>query len=771
MTSHKILRTSLHAFSLATLLALAPASRAVTATWTGGGDNFTWNDGANWQGGVPPASADPSLTILMAAPSITTQNIAPFFTLHTLDYGLGLAASQLTGGTLIFDDLGAGAPSQFIGRGTVVDNDLQLNNTMWFLGYQGTTLNGAISGTGNVKVFAGPIFNGPISTTGALNFGDSNWGGDAVVNGAITNAASISSDFGTNYFAGSISGSMPFIINPGNFSGGAVLTGLNSYTGGTTVNSGATGAGNTDGIQGNWTLNNGNVNFTQNIAGTTAANFTGSGTLNIQGTGHVTLTGAINLTGTLFMAQGNTRLTITNSNTIAQGGFYPGVVLQTSGTFAPNDRAWLGFGNDNAVGTADIGTMAVINPALGDARIAFSAEGGARTLSNRLFIPTLAQGMVDFRGTNNLTFTNTTVAHNLAGIMRHQSTAVTTLGGSFLGQNTSTIDVLSGQLVLGQNVNNGFRTDGIINVASGATLQMISNSPVKLGPTNLAGGTLVAANGVAVPTGLALTATGNILGRVSSEAGSLIEATGPLTMGDAASFGGFFSNGELREMAQDVTLLDKNQAVLGSLTEVGTTSTPGLLTAVNGVFVDFGRAITGYGIVAGTNALPQATIINGDAAGLSSVQPLDFTGYVKGIGTFTDVNFSGTFSPGLSPAIVPVNNVSFGSGNTLLMEIGGLSPGNQHDQLDIGGLLGLNGLLDVDLTNGFNPVLGDYFNILDGPTSGAFSNFSFPSLNPGLSWGTSDLYTLGNLRIVPEPSSLMLLLAGLGALLRRRHNL
>ncbi len=195
--------------------------------------------------------------------------------------------------------------------------------------------------------------------------------------------------------------------------------------------------------------------------------------------------------------------------------------------------------------------------------------------------------------------------------------------------------------------------------------------------------------------------------------------------------------------------------MLGSLTEVGTVSLPSLLTAANGVFVDFGRAITGYGIVAGNNALADATIINGDAAGNSNVQPLDFTGYVKGLGTFTDVTFSGTFSPGLSPAIVPLNNVTFGPSSTLLMEIGGT--------------LGLNGLLDVDLINGFNPVLGDFFNILDGTTSGAFSSFSFPALSPGLTWDTSDLYTVGNLKIVPEPTTSLLLLAGVGALLRRRH--
>ena len=175
------------------------------------------------------------------------------------------------------------------------------------------------------------------------------------------------------------------------------------------------------------------------------------------------------------------------------------------------------------------------------------------------------------------------------------------------------------------------------------------------------------------------------------------------------------------------------------------------------------------GTVAGINALAKATIMNGDAEGTSNVQPLDFTGYVKGLGTFSDVTFSGTFSPGLSPAIVPVNNVGFGPGNTLLMEIGGLTAGSQFDQLDIGGVLGLNGLLDVDLINGFNPASGNVFNILDGTTSGTFNAFSFPALAPGLSWDTSDLYTVGNLKIVPEPSAIGLLFAAAAGMLARRR--
>ncbi len=632
------------------------------------------------------------------------------------------AFTKTTAGTGVIGGSGSGVT--LAGGGTVSAGILTVNGV----------LSGALVNNATVDVpFSGGVVNGPVTNNATFNLG-----GGATLNGATVNAGTIAITSGTVNGtvanSGTISSSNSALITAnvsgaGNFTANAsttTLSGVNTYTGGSvTVNSQTNGT--TDSIQGAWTITNSALNFNQVVAGTMAGPISGvGGSIVLQGPGFVTLSG---------------------NNTFDQG-----VYFNAAG-------AHLGFGSNSAAG---------IGGALqGGVAFKLSAVGGARTIANPLLF---SATQTDFTGTNNLTFTNAT-AKTLSGVadILHTSTATTTVAGTFLGQNTTSINVNAGTLVLGALVNNGFRMDGAINVASGATFQMISNSPVKLGPTNLNGGTLIAPSGVAVPTGLALTAAGTIQGRVSSEAGSLIEAIGPLTFGDATSFGGFLSNGELREMAKGITILDKNQAVLGSLTEVGTTSLPGLLTAANGVFVDFGRAITGYGIVAGTNALPQATIINGDAAGNSNVQTLDFTGYVKGLGTFSDVVFSGTFSPGLSPAIVPVNNVAFGATNTLLMEIGGLTPGSQHDQLDIGGTLGLNGLLDVDLINGFNPASGNVFNILDGTTSGTFSAFSFPALAPGLSWDTSDLYTVGNLKIVPEPSTALLLLSSAFSLALRRR--
>jgi hypothetical protein len=49
---------------------------------------------------------------------------------------------------------------------------------------------------------------------------------------------------------------------------------------------------------------------------------------------------------------------------------------------------------------------------------------------------------------------------------------------------------------------------------------------------------------------------------------------------------------------------------------------------------------------------------------------------VKGVGTFDNVNFTGTFSPGLSPAILSVGNIALSSTSTLVMELGGSAAGS-----------------------------------------------------------------------------------------------
>ena len=59
------------------------------------------------------------------------------------------------------------------------------------------------------------------------------------------------------------------------------------------------------------------------------------------------------------------------------------------------------------------------------------------------------------------------------------------------------------------------------------------------------------------------------------------------------------------------------------------------------------------------------------------------------------------------------------------------------------------GALQLTLINGFNPGVGNSFDILDwGTINGTFSSLLLPSLGAGLSWDTSQLYSTGAVSVV-----------------------
>jgi hypothetical protein len=123
-------------------------------------------------------------------------------------------------------------------------------------------------------------------------------------------------------------------------------------------------------------------------------------------------------------------------------------------------------------------------------------------------------------------------------------------------------------------------------------------------------------------------------------------------------------------------------------------------------------------------------------------------GEVKGNG-FVQATLanSGSVRPGLSPGILNVegNYIQNPSGK-LFIEIGGLTPGSQHDQLSVTGAATLGGELIVSFISGFVPSSGNQFSILTaGSRSGTFATTTLPPLPPGLLW--SVLYDTTGVRL------------------------
>ena len=138
-------------------------------------------------------------------------------------------------------------------------------------------------------------------------------------------------------------------------------------------------------------------------------------------------------------------------------------------------------------------------------------------------------------------------------------------------------------------------------------------------------------------------------------------------------------------------------------------------------------------------------------------------GVLKGSGTVdsTVVTNAGTITSGFSPVVLEfTGNLRLEGTSLVLTELGGTS-GIDYDQVNVAGDLHFEGTLTVSLINAFSPADGNSFDIFDfSTTSGAFSTLNLPTLGGGLSWDTSQLYTLGTISVtsVPEPSMVTLLL-------------
>jgi len=80
--------------------------------------------------------------------------------------------------------------------------------------------------------------------------------------------------------------------------------------------------------------------------------------------------------------------------------------------------------------------------------------------------------------------------------------------------------------------------------------------------------------------------------------------------------------------------------------------------------------------------------------------------------------------------------------------------------LNISGSAIFAGNLRVTLDAAYNPLAGDTFQLFSfGASSGTFANIQLPTLSNGLEWDASGLYSNGGIQVVPEPSTVALVMA------------
>ena len=294
------------------------------------------------------------------------------------------------------------------------------------------------------------------------------------------------------------------------------------------------------------------------------------------------------------------------------------------------------------------------------------------------------------------------VTVNQLGTLRF--TASTTSARTFI-LNGGTLDVSGGATLTlnGATVGGGFmRGAGAFALTSGTALSGVTtfgtttlNQTGQAALTNFtSGGTLTNAS--------ATTLTWN---------GGLNQSAGLFTVNGTAEVNDWSSNGILRINGGGAVNNSGSNLVLGGGSRT-TINAGGAINLSGGTTIELnGGLVVNNGTISGTTDVNYGSLAKG-----------------SGVYGVVNVNQGGIYAPGNSPGISTAAAVTFDhtavSGAPVLqIELAGTAPGIEYDQLHVMGQLSLGGVLQVVLINGFAPVPGNAFDILDwGTLSGKFSS-------------------------------------------------
>jgi len=621
-----------------------------------------------------------------------------------------------------------------------IQSDANLGNAAGALTFNGGTLsiNGTIASERDIQLNG----NGNIVT----QFGDA-----LSSSGDVSGAGALSKDGrGVVEFTGTLSHAGGLFLN----NGGMILSGSNTYTGGTKLNAGTlrvSSDANLGDAAGALTFNGGSLSSTGNLNSTrdlllqqnavisTAAGTTLSNSGNVSGNGGLVKNGegAMALSGTLAHAGGTTVndgvMTLTGSNSYTGGTTLNGGVLQVlsdaslgdaSGALTFNGGTLNTFGDMSSARDLMLQQNAVISTAAnttlsnsgnvsGNGGLVKNGAGGMALTGSLAHAggTTVNDGVMTLTGSNSYTG-GTTLNGGVLQVQRDAN----------LGHAADALIFNGGTLVASAS----FATQRTLQINDRATLQNAAGTTLTLAGTTAGEGMLVKqGSGTLVLAG----ANHHTGGTVVDGSTVVLANAGGLGSGTVALNNALLQSQVSARLAQALLLAGSSTAQVGAGTTL-TLSGPIDGSRTEGCFTKTGTGqltLAGNAVMAAGLCVNQGMLsTNGLLAGNVQVDDgaaLRGTGIISG-----NLHVDGTLAPGNSPGTLVVNgSVTMTADSTLQIDIDGYGTGNgagNHSRVVLNGagsqfiaagtlnpvLRGISG----DASNTFTPKLGDIFRIVSG---------------------------------------------------------
>ncbi len=692
-------------------------------TWTGS-TSSDWSNGGNWSTSSVPTGSVIINSNGINAPVVGTANA----TVSNLTLGSTTNSTvQLT----VQNGFRLGSGNTYVGNTSSANVTLNVTGTNSTLATSGT-LYASYSGTSALNVSSGAKLT---SNIGYIAY-SANSHGTVTIDGS----GSQWSDTGKL----DIGGSSSFLDTT------ATGTGTLNITNGGKVTNAAGTLGYQSGALG--TVNVTDAGSQWLSSGTLSVGSNGRGVLNISNGGTVASAGAGIWSFGSSPTQSSVSLTgigssWANTGTLSMSGYGGGAGT----TFTLGSGAT--FSNSGLVSLANgTTTTATITQTGGT----FTATGGLK-FNTGTSTYALQGGTLQVGGTDGIQASTGTYDFNLSGgTIQVTGSNFTTAVNATLGTSTNTTFDTNGLSATWSGVLCG---SGALTKSGSGTLTL-SGANTYTGTTTVNAGTLALTsdNALSSSTALTVASTGTLaVGTSYANAGSL-SGSGTVT----------FNGGGLAIGADNTsTTFSGTLSGPGSFSKVGT----GTLTLTGTGGITSTIIASGKLIVANTRG---QSAVGNDALSIGTTATLAGTGVIDA----STSTIQGTLAPGDTgiDALTFTNALTLANTSTLQLN---LASATSYDQLILGGTFTASGgALNVDLLNGYTPTLGATFQLFDltNPIAGTFGTLNLATLDNGLTWDTSQLYSTGNLTVatsaVPEPSTYALLigLVTLGIVAVRRRN-